>query len=1365
MWSSHAMLASVIALAVGSSALAATRTWTGNAGNSSWHDANNWLPVGVPGATDDVVIDVPAAISVNFTTGTATINSLECAETLNLNGGTLILSTVANVTGTIAMNGGTMQGGTWTFANPLTASSNSGNRLVGVTVNGDMVLSAASASLRFADFLTVNGQVVVSGANARLAAEGSATLNAEVILQGTSGLNNRTLGFWGAGAAQTLTLGPSTVVRGSGIAIVGSLFGAAGGTKLVVNQGLISGELAGQTLTLSSFSNLSNEGTIHAVAGTVSIQSASWISSGTQIVESGAALVLGGNFTTSSLGTFVNNGGSVSFTGNLDNTASTLTLDGGTGSWTLNGGTMTGGTVALTRGAMLSASSNSGNRLVGVTVNGDMVLSAASASLRFADFLTVNGQVVVSGANARLAAEGSATLNAEVILQGTSGLNNRTLGFWGAGAAQTLTLGPSTVVRGSGIAIVGSLFGAAGGTKLVVNQGLISGELAGQTLTLSSFSNLSNEGTIHAVAGTVSIQSASWISSGTQIVESGAALVLGGNFTTSSLGTFVNNGGSVSFTGNLDNTASTLTLDGGTGSWTLNGGTMTGGTVALTRGAMLSASSNSGNRLVGVTVNGDMVLSAASASLRFADFLTVNGQVVVSGANARLAAEGSATLNAEVILQGTSGLNNRTLGFWGAGAEQTLTLGPSTVVRGSGIAIVGSLFGAAGGTKLVVNQGLISGELAGQTLTLSSLSNLSNQGTIHAVAGTVSIQSAVVTNYDGGTNTLMGGTWSAGPGGGTIVWPAATIRTLGSGAQVVLDGPGSSIPAVSGLTTIGSGAAFELAGGRDFAASPLGGTFTNNGAVVLGAQSDLAVSGIYEQGASGALSVVFSSAAGPVRLTSTGNLELNGLASLSFAGGFTPALGETITFLSTSGGARLGEFTSVLHPLPRLCTIDITYGPTSVAYGLETEPPVAVCKDITITLDANGNATITPDDIDDGSSDNCIIAFMELSKSAFTCADVGSHTVTLTVRDSAGNESSCTATVTVEATGRFIGSGGGSWFNAGNWCTGVPTEMSDVTIRKQVIIDALGAIARNVTIESGGELVISSATGASLEVIETLSIQAGGVLTIGLNGAVFVNTVIIEAGGTLNLFDASALLSVVDLAVHSGSLVNWVAGTIEVSGTLTSVDPFAFGCLAQSANLRLVDGLVSAPGLIICNDGILSGDGIVSASTLNGGLVSPGSSAGELAINGNFTQTASGALLIQLGGLEAGVEFDRVAVSGLASLGGALHVELINGFVPVWSDTFGVLVAGDRTGSFATTSVPTLPLTLFIDPQIGASGVLLKVRAIGDINDDGVVDGADLAILLGSWGPCPGCPGDLNGDGVVDGIDIAILLGAWGPVP
>ncbi|MFM7133157.1 MAG: hypothetical protein ACKO0W_02445 [Planctomycetota bacterium] len=56
--------------------------------------------------------------------------------------------------------------------------------------------------------------------------------------------------------------------------------------------------------------------------------------------------------------------------------------------------------------------------------------------------------------------------------------------------------------------------------------------------------------------------------------------------------------------------------------------------------------------------------------------------------------------------------------------------------------------------------------------------------------------------------------------------------------------------------------------------------------------------------------------------------------------------------------------------------------------------------------------------------------------------------------------------------------------------------------------------------------------------------------------------------------------------------------------------------------------------------------------------------------------------------------------------------------------------------------------------------IALTPAVLGDLDGNGVVNGADLAILLGSWGTAG--PGDLNGDGVVNGADLAILLGNWG---
>ncbi|MFZ6053527.1 HYR domain-containing protein, partial [Halocola ammonii] len=54
----------------------------------------------------------------------------------------------------------------------------------------------------------------------------------------------------------------------------------------------------------------------------------------------------------------------------------------------------------------------------------------------------------------------------------------------------------------------------------------------------------------------------------------------------------------------------------------------------------------------------------------------------------------------------------------------------------------------------------------------------------------------------------------------------------------------------------------------------------------------------------------------------------------------------------------------------------------------DTEDPVADCQDITVQLDANGTASITAQDVDGGSTDNCGIASLDLSQSTFDCSDI-----------------------------------------------------------------------------------------------------------------------------------------------------------------------------------------------------------------------------------------------------------------------------------------------------------------------------------------------------------------------------------------
>ncbi|MCB1718530.1 MAG: hypothetical protein KDK05_25630, partial [Candidatus Competibacteraceae bacterium] len=83
---------------------------------------------------------------------------------------------------------------------------------------------------------------------------------------------------------------------------------------------------------------------------------------------------------------------------------------------------------------------------------------------------------------------------------------------------------------------------------------------------------------------------------------------------------------------------------------------------------------------------------------------------------------------------------------------------------------------------------------------------------------------------------------------------------------------------------------------------------------------------------------------------------------------------------------------------------------------LDTTSPTAVCQDITVYLDGSGSINISGSDVDGGSTDNCSVSMLSVSPNNFTCMDIGSNNVTLTVTDASMNSSSCMAMVTVQDT-------------------------------------------------------------------------------------------------------------------------------------------------------------------------------------------------------------------------------------------------------------------------------------------------------------------------------------------------------------
>ena len=126
------------------------------------------------------------------------------------------------------------------------------------------------------------------------------------------------------------------------------------------------------------------------------------------------------------------------------------------------------------------------------------------------------------------------------------------------------------------------------------------------------------------------------------------------------------------------------------------------------------------------------------------------------------------------------------------------------------------------------------------------------------------------------------------------------------------------------------------------------------------------------------------------------------------------------------------------------------------------------------------------------------------------------------------------------------------------------------------------------------------------------------------------------------------------------------AGSFTVGSlcTLTVVDSYT----QSGGSTSLVDSTSVIQTLDFeMQAGQLGGSGVVNGDLTVEGSFEPD---GTVVVTGNYEQTATGSLEIEMSGPVPGVSHDEVVVLGNATLGGMLRVELINGFDPVALDVF-----------------------------------------------------------------------------------------------
>jgi hypothetical protein len=196
---------------------------------------------------------------------------------------------------------------------------------------------------------------------------------------------------------------------------------------------------------------------------------------------------------------------------------------------------------------------------------------------------------------------------------------------------------------------------------------------------------------------------------------------------------------------------------------------------------------------------------------------------------------------------------------------------------------------------------------------------------------------------------------------------------------------------------------------------------------------------------------------------------------------------------------------------------------------------------------------------------------------------------------------------------------------------------------------------------------------------------AGALLTSGGNGVQFHNTGTVDIqGGILRLNHGGTHSG--DFSIASGaSLILDGAHSFSATSDITSS-----GTLSILGGTTTFNGTVTASSLPINSGVTLKGSGTLNVNVTNAGKLAPGNSPGITTINGNYVQTPTGVLEIEVGGLTPGTQHDKVIVSGSAALDGNFVFPLIDGFDPQLNDEITFLTASSITGAPKGVFAPNL---------------------------------------------------------------------------
>ena len=750
---------------------------------------------------------------------------------------------------------------------------------------------------------------------------------------------------------------------------------------------------------------------------------------------------------------------------------------------------------------------------------------------------------------------------------------------------------------------------------------------------------------------------------------------------------------SLLLSGNLSGTKGLTT--NGLGTATLSGSNAYTGPTTITGGALVLSGTANISSSSGILVSG--------SGAKFVQASSVAGATAITLTQGTL--DGTGTVGAVTVGDGTGSIVTHGIGGTAPLTLASLTFDGASTVNintsgDAGIVVSGALTtGAVNASGLITINAASSAWTTDTTYNLIDYGSLGGQGASSFVKGDISglgirqfaslanSGSAITLAVVGDTPLWTGaqnGLWTTATIGGASNWKlekGSTATDFLTGDAVVFD------DTASGTTDI------KIA---DANASPASVTF-NNGAKNYSITSDngygIATGSLVKSG-TGSLTIATANTYGGGTTLNAGQLNINNASALGTGtftingGSIDNTSGAAIALAGNSAQNWNGDFTfigsnaldtgtgAVTLNANRTVTVSGSAFTVGGAIG-DGGNGYSLTKSGSGTMILTGSSTYTgATNIQAGTLQTGVTKALStqtavavgtgatfdlnsFDQSIGSLAGSGSVSLGSATLTTGNDNTSTTFSGVISGTGGVTKVGTGTWTLAGN-----------NTFTGATNIQA-GTLKTGVTNALSTQTAVTVSTGATFN-LNSFNQSIG---SLAGSGSVTLGSAILTTGNDNTSTTFSGVISGTGGVTKSGS------GTLNLTGSNT----YSGRTTINNGEL-LVNGSIA--GDVTVAGGMLGGCGRIGGNVLNQAQISPGNSPGTLTIAGNYTQTSTGTVLVQIESLTV---YDKLVIGGKATLDGTLQVVYLNGFTPKKGDTFTYITApGGVTGTFATVETDTL---------------------------------------------------------------------------